>query len=402
MTNRRSAIGSGVFLFLGVVEFVVYLNLPPSIREYFQDEIVATIVVAVAGVVNAGLASLISYWADSLNIGNFAARREQCVDWLLGASSRWGRRRLDTTVTVANTAEGIIGVLAGWRPPTKPRQLAIEVAVAEARDNLIRNVTDEGLPSVSLGRITTHCTAMGLFALERISRQQVLRSTPEHEEAKQKLRKALLAGASLDGWAFGIERTTRREDIRVFSTLWAIRALAATGDFGELDVARLLRTVSQSHFGFKYSDDTQRLCIIALYALVVNELPEESLRQELHTKESKTIRRTLFRGLRKNTWTEAEVFTDPVEKRDYSWRHFSGALALGALAAAYSDLSVWESMRLRERWHKAFRNDWHRDGFFLPDTDDHKANPQTFPTTYYADALGRYLGAPAGRTGDGQ
>lgn len=392
-----------------LIEVVIYLAYRQQILELLrpifrsdvtnpENEVLGALIVTAAvmfanGVLIVGTRLLDAWFIRGSKIRLTHAAAEG-LDWLLGAPTRWGPRRGSTDRRIANTAEGVLAVLS---TPPERIQPSMLTTLAESQAFLRSSGTTNGLPSVTLQIPTVHCTAMGLFALDRLASARILAPSTSDAAFTQQLQEALINSASDDGWGFACVPPVPESQVRLFSTLWALRALnrspfGAGRRFEEISL-RLARRVPNGQFGFTYQDPTSRLAISSLYLLFLSEIVDLSLRRELTAwPRMESLIEFVIARLRKGQFLEVEEYESKGSGAEkLSWVHVSGALALQALAACYERLTSKQAVNLRIAWKRAMVVHWQAQGYFLLETDSDVGNPQTFPTAYYVAALNSYL-----------
>jgi hypothetical protein len=242
---------------------------------------------------------------NRLYIENLLARSER---WLLSATTHWGLTLKASAPRVANTAEGLIA-LAGSGKQLSPSAL---VVVDSAVNYLVEAASIRGLPSISLGERTVHCTAMGLLALLRLGNGNRLKNADKLAQTTRDLTTALWQARSRLGWGFKMTPTANSDDVRVFSTLWALRALNMTPMCAQQEYGDIFKSIANAQTELRHGftmTDAPKTSMVAFFVIVVNELSDRDLKKEMFKRiEDAHVREFLLGRFAGNTFSESEEY----------------------------------------------------------------------------------------------
>lgn len=358
-----------------------------------DQEVVGAALTAVIAGVAAAIAHIFLFVAVGAptrrEVGRIVRRMRE---WLFSLPVHWAPRRSATRRTVANTAEGLVATLHSNDRDISPVETAV---VRSAVNFLAKHVSMDGLPSVSLKLHTVHCTAMGLYGMEGAIRSGRYQLGRRLRDASQTLARVLKRSASPYGWGFTTSRISAPAECRVFSTLWALRALNLTPigleDWYAGQYSSILRYVPAGRFGFNLVD-APRTSMMALFLIGVHELQNRQLREVIcRDIDIRAILRELLMDVRGGTWEETEEYN--VEKyapnvEKLSWTHVTVALAIHALSAWWNLLLPHERYTLGRLVRRVTRDHVSTSGCYrgrAKDTD--LPDPLMFPTSYVISAL---------------
>lgn len=374
----------------------------PSDLDPLETEVAGVLIVfgatALANAVVLFLVKVGDAWLGRANRGHLQTVVDTSLTWLAGSDVHWGPRHQSTDRRVANTAEGLIAALGALTSRSSTAALPAWWGriIRNAQQYMCDVAMPSGLPSTTLTKPTVHCTAMGLFALEKARHVGLTQEPIEAVRLRKRLHRILVNCNSEYGWAFVCLKPTSRNDVRMLSTLWALRALNAHAGNSPAfcDIAsRLIPTLGIGNLGFRHRDTRQRVSMLALYVLLLSELRNSGLRARLGAEAliAAALPRLLSSIARHNCIEIEEYEADSGAIEKLSWVHVGEALALEALATCSDRLSLWQQFRIRLIWKRAIVDQWDRRGCFLLTTDTDVSNPQVFPTAYFLMALSKFL-----------
>lgn len=326
--------------------------------------------------------------------------------WLLSARTFWAPTIKGDEPRIANTVEGLFCFLHERKDHLNEMELR---AVNSAVHFLMQSTTPQGLPSVTLGKCTVHCTAMGLFVLKKLQSAGIVEFGKEQEERLEWLKQALIGCAGKYGWGFTTDsRPEQQGHVRLFSTLWALRALAQT----ELITDKVFKDVlldmtmadPRQMFGYVYGD-APKMSIVALYVTLLHEIPDPALIKSIRSHcQMQDLLSFLIAGLTKDRFSEVEEFLCEIDAAEkLSWAHISGALAIQALSLAGDDLSREQETQIWQAVCRIVVSCRSRgDGYFFDEgLVFEKINPKMFPTAYYYVALSSFQHHLSKKAGNG-
>lgn len=357
-----------------------------------DEEVMGGALAAILGATATALVELVLFLVAGgpthAHVGRVVKRMRH---WLLALPVHWGPKRSAPEAKVANAAEGIIAILDSNDDHVS--QVEADV-VRSAIQFLVENSSYDGLQSLSLHRYTTHCTAMGLFAIVSALRAGRYGLGPEAQQAADQLAHALKRNRSDHGWGFLSRPISGRSECRLLSTLWALRALNRTPAVAEQWYAdqytRLLR-VPAGRFGFRYEDEP-RTSVMSLFLICVHELENAALRRSVEAElDIPAMLSEILEDVRTHPWSETEeypVFQDGIEGEKLSWVHVSIGLAVQALSLWSARLRVAERRRLAQLVRRIVRDHVAEEGYFRERRKDSVlADPEVYKAAYVISAL---------------
>lgn len=396
----RGAVHAGVFVTAAVILFFVLRPLINAVAKSqalspLDEEVIGGAITALIAAAAAAIAHVTVFVTAGAptrkQVGRIVRRMRE---WLFSLSVHWGLRRSATRRTVANTAEGLIATLHSNDRDVSP----VERSIARSAIHfLVRQVSSDGLLSVSLKVHTVHCTAMGLYGIEGAIRSGRYELGRRVRDAAQMLARVLKCSATSYGWGFTTSRITAPADCRVFSTLWALRALNLTpigleGWYAS-QYTSFLRYVPSGRFGFAI-DETPRTSMMALFVIGLHELENRQLRDTLCREvDVQAIVREILSDIRTGTgtWEETEEYN--VEKyalgvEKLSWSHVTVALAIHALSAWSHLLRPHEHYIVGRLVGRLMRHHVSSSGYYRGRVKNVEVvDPSMFPTSYVISAF---------------
>ncbi len=393
------------FILLCLVEIITYsmwrgrigqlelFVLHGSKPDDLDVNLTASIVFASVGSINAVVATFIQVgsiaWLRYETKTKLQKTLASSRGWLVSTRVHWGPTKNGSEIRVANAVEGALALL------TCPTLSAGEQsALNNAIDFVAGNVMADGLHSLTLKFSTVHCTAMGLYLFELLREKQLL-PVGVGSVIFDQLRDALIKSYGVRGWGFRTDATPQApEDVRLFSSLWALRALSKSSFQGthEFNSALLSITnqVPKYLFGFRYGDSA-KVSMLALFRLLVTDLSARAQSMTLTTTQLRAIEHRILRELEKGSWIEVEEYRSrnlphfTVEK--LSWNHIAIGLGLEALSCNYHERPLAQRIRIRYIIRRVLES-IHPDGFMVPKLISfEESNPLIFPTTYVLAGL---------------
>jgi 8-oxo-dGTP diphosphatase len=208
---------------------------------------------------------------------------------------------------------------------------------------------------------------------------------------------SLVRSRSAKGWGF-VNQPDINDHVRLFSTLWALRALNMT-PFGETNIFRktlfsVITQVPSQMFGFDHRDVVPRSSMICLFLLLLFEIRSKELKEEcLLSVDVARLTSHLLSHRRWHDFIEYEEYMCKVDNAPkLAWAHASGALSIEAIAKAKHLLPESQISQLQELVAYFVKHNWDKDGCVF----DHslltdRADPWFYPTAYFILGLYEYL-----------
>lgn len=211
-------------------------------------------------------------WVFCIKASDIQSRLDETISnaykFLMSAKIKWGPTLRNSTRKIANVAEGLLAVLCYEQ--TKP----IAGSDKKERDKVLRRLIaeqkEEGYKSYNLGKYTTHCTAMTLFAVKQYHDLDIYQLAPDQSVDFRKAAERLLSSSTSLGWGTYNEVVDDEKLIRLLSTFWALRALNVWGFSGDAKyveiLSSLLNRVPNGEFGFSL-DSQHKTSTISLFLM---------------------------------------------------------------------------------------------------------------------------------------
>lgn len=305
--------------------------------------------------------------------------------FLMSAKIKWGPTLKGSTRKIANVAEGLLAVLHYEHitgNDKKERDKVLKRLIAEQKE--------EGYKSYNLGKYTTHCTAMTLFAVKQYHDLGIYQLAPNQSADFRKVAEHLLLSGTSLGWGTYNEVVDDEKLIRLLSTLWALRALNVWGFSGDAKyveiLSSLLNRVPDGEFGFSL-DSQHKTSTISLFLILIKEINDEHTRnlisEKMKEKDIKKLLRLLIKDLNTSIETEEYLSESSGEYKKLSWTHFSFFLSLSALSKHANLLSRFSYLKLMLKVSSVLKTQFHKDGYYFNEKLNLvEANPFTYPTAY--------------------
>lgn len=322
----------------------------------------------------------------------------QCVTWLKNVRMHWGVIDTAEECQNANTCEGL---LAMKKAKLEQRY---KIVYEEALNDVLNNVTDQGLASKSLKHETVVCTSMVLyiFSLERKTN-----GTIQAFEGKfNNIANNLWNVRCNNGWGVYIEKADEA-DCSIANTFWALRALneynVSRDEDYRIMIRRIYESSSNSLFGY-VSGDTPRLCTTAMSVVLYYRLEERvqtTVREVYNVKNAVEYVYKMF--CYKDLECELEVLRGIETKskgvKKAPWTHVTVGFVTEALVNAYKngDLNLMKMnnfIRCLKKICKkrlVYVNGNDQQCYYIPkDMEINGRGIYTFPTAYMAWALSSF------------
>ncbi|MBF0436496.1 MAG: hypothetical protein HQL77_14120 [Magnetococcales bacterium] len=257
--------------------------------------------------------------------------------WLLTAETAWAATIRGNKKKVSNIVGGLSCLLYSNDKPT----ISEECIINDSMEFLVSNTTESGLEAMSLGLPAVHCTAMALFIINKMIEKEKLSCSGKLEKSIKLMKESLINSASDIGWGFENRVVDEINIFRLWSTLWALRALNSTYSTLESRVkdkirkicSRIVHLVPNMALGFTFNDE-KKVSISALFVIFISELCDLQLKKELEEKsEFRNALAFILSGLNSSRHVEVEEYAyarKNIEK--LSWSHVSAGLGIHALS----------------------------------------------------------------------
>ncbi len=314
------------------------------------------------------------------------------VKYLLSCNTHWGEYYDSKTPKIANVVEGLLVLIYGDDILTSSIRSKTRAQLSESISFLLSNLKREGFQSISIGKSTIHATAMGLFCL-RLAQDKALDQSKISNDKLIELSNCLVKSYS-NGWGFLTDYPNKENEVRIFSTIWALRALNlcdSSMNFAQ-KMEALVRRVPNGQFGFTYNDNP-KVAMMSLFLILLSELRDSKLRDEMieYLGGIDDIIELIIQRLEKGIWIEIEEYSVPSGKlsgiEKLSWTHISIGLALQALG----HFKYWLSKEIHCKVNSIIREllDNHFKDFVFkhPLLKQDKNKPLLYPITYIVVGL---------------
>lgn len=329
----------------------------------------------------------------------FDIQVKQCISWLIQAQMHWGPLYTSEECQNANTCECLIAL------KKTNYDIKYKVIYEQARQNVLNNVTDNGLPSKSLNFETVVCTSMILYliALEKKAGNSV---TSELEEKFERIAKNLWHCKSERGWGVYVE-ALGPEYSCVANTFWALLALNNYSVAQTEEYTRFVKSIyeysNNSVFGFVIGD-RPRLCTTAMAVILYFSLNTE-LREAIDQVYDVGVAiNYIFENFCiKNVQCETESLRGidlkcPGSKKA-PWTHMTMGFAMEALSLAFAN-KKFSLIKMDIYIHKLktlcktrlIKLSEQQQCYFIPEGMQLRENGVfTFPTAYFVMGLSYFI-----------
>lgn len=331
-------------------------------------------------------------WAFCIKASDIQSRLDETISnaykFLMSAKIKWGPTLRNSTRKIANVAEGLLAVLCYEQ--TKP----IAGSDKKERDKVLRRLIaeqkEEGYKSYNLGKYTTHCTAMTLFAVKQYHDLDIYQLAPDQSVDFRKAAERLLSSSTSLGWGTYNEVVDDEKLIRLLSTFWALRALNVWGFSGDAKyveiLSSLLNRVPNGEFGFSL-DSQHKTSTISLFLILIKEIKDEHTRnlisEKLTENDIKKLLRLLIKDLNTSIETEEYLLESSGEYKRLPWTHFSFFLSVSALSQYANYLSRFSYWKLMLKVSSVLKTQFHKTGYYSNEKLNLiEADPFTYPTAY--------------------
>lgn len=327
--------------------------------------------------------------------GMFAEITEKCCSWLVNVDKLWGTLDTSEECQSANTCEGLLALL---KSDYKERYITTYM---EAREEVLGNLTNKGLPSKSLNRETVVCTSMILYIA---SLDEELKENHSYSVKFKHISDNLRKSRCRDGWGVYIGET-KNKYCCIANSLWALRALncydiSKTNDF-KIMVRRIYEKSSDSLFGYS-AKDSPRLITTAASVSLYFALSEDIRNTLMDIYDVKKAIRFVYNkfcitGIEYELEVLHGVDRESIGARKVPWTHVGIAFVAEALVYAhkedYLSVSKWNLFLLKMKSvckkSLVYVNGGNSQCYYLPrDMEVNTMGVYTFPTSYMAWALG--------------
>jgi hypothetical protein len=325
----------------------------------------------------------------------------QGAKWLMSFIERWGTTK-ETLWRVANTCEGIWGCLSS------PNFVSFQEQILETLKRLLESQNpDGGFPSLSFKRkSTSFCTSMVLYTLSQIKNRL---SVPQETKTKinAKINDCInWLKKNIDDNMWG---NWKEEPLRIYTTIWALRALYFAGEKEEQYFSNALSKFVQSCvtdkggiYGFSHESDIPAICNTTFALILFAEIGYDCFDGILSKDQYQEFRRNAINFLLKNRdktglWRkEEEVYyiheqtflNSEGERPKYPWGHFNAPRVIEALILNIGLLSPDEEGTLKESVLSLLSLQTEK-GYFkeTEDTKEDELKAKSYVTAYALIAL---------------
>lgn len=368
--------------------------LPSNLLD-LENNLLAAIIIATLVITNTIIAFLLE---SSLRFTTIVLPLKRSIrgvlqsarDWILSADVYWATTIKGKDRRIGNVVEGLMCLINTVPQLTASHQDIIN----EATGYLLEQTGKGGLKSITLNKYTVHCTAMGLYILNQLWKTRNYNFNSKELAKIEKLKDSLVASVSNFGWGFVNEPISSSHDVRIFSTLWALRALAGTKFVHHTKYqtifTNLVRKIPGQRFGYTYEDEP-KVCIISLFLLLAKDLFNSPLSGYVQEAVDITgLLRFLIYEVSRGRLAEVEEYKYPLKSapEKLSWVHISGGIAIQALSLHAQYLSKWQRFQLRKIVKVVIANNRAKEGYFYEQSISfNKTDPKIFPTAYYCSGI---------------
>lgn len=329
----------------------------------------------------------------------FDMQVKQCISWLIQTPMHWGPLYTSEQCQNANTCESLLAL------KKTNYDVKYRVIYEQARENVLNNVTDNGLPSKSLNFETVVCTSMILYliALEKKAGDLIANGL---EEKFEKIARNLWGCKSERGWGVYVE-ALEPEYSCVANTFWALIALnnysvAQTEEYVSF-VKSIYEYSNNSVFGFVIGD-RPRLCTTAMAVILyfsLDNMLQEAINQvyDVNTAIDYVFENFCIKNIQCETETLRGIDLKGPGVAKVPWTHMTMGFAMEALSLAYKNKKL-SLIRMDIYIHKLkklcntrlVRLSEQQQSYFIPEGMQLRDNGvYTFPTAYFVMGLSAFI-----------
>ena len=329
----------------------------------------------------------------------FDIQVKQCISWLIQTPMHWGPLYTSEQCQNANTCESLLAL------KKTNYDVKYRVIYEQARENVLNNVTDSGLPSKSLNFETVVCTSMILYliALEKKAGDII---THELAEKFERIARNLWNCKSERGWGVYVE-ALEPEYSCVANTFWALIALnnysvAQTEEYDSF-VKSIYEYSNNSVFGFVIGD-RPRLCTTAMAVILyfsLDNMLQEAINQvyDVNIAIDYIFDNFCIKNIQCETETLRGIDLKSPGSAKAPWTHMTMGFAMEAISLAYKNKKL-SLIRMDIYIHKLkkicntrlVRLSEQQQCYFIPEGMQLRDNGvYTFPTAYFVMGLGAFI-----------
>lgn len=398
-----------VILLIIIFEIFLYLMFRNEIKIFLkssfpedlsgvEENLISSLIIGMFAIINGSILLYFTKLGYKLFLFPSTSRIRSALNknrkWLLATDIHWASTKYGKQRKIANCVEGLFAIIYSFDTITKSEKIIANDVIKF----IVNNINKDGLKSLSINKSAVHCTAMGLFILLKMKKQKLFKFDRELITQINLLVNSLINSKTDKGWGFINKPVENDNEIRFFSTFWALRALNATTycdteDFSNLLQHNIIRFVPNQLFGFGYKD-APKVCNVSLFLILVFELNNEKTKQEiLRNIDIKNLIAFLLSQLKKHRFIEVEEYSYNINKIEkLSWVHISVGLGIHALSLAKKYLTNIQIMKLNSIVKFLIKNHLHADGYFWDNSlNFNKNDPLIYPTAYFLSGLYYYL-----------
>lgn len=296
---------------------------------------------------------------------------------------KWGPNVNSEEPKIANIAEALISSIdaidAGIELSPVYKSSLTQIAI-----KLLNMMTEDGYKSYNENVYTVHCTSMALYALKRCDDLGLISISQRKKQLINKCLKKLLCNSSDLGWGFENKTYSDQKYIRVFSTIWALKALNIWGYSNHKTFVKIFNNLTNNSDGLVgFSPSTkERPTTTAMLYLFVEELQNNTLKKQyLESIQKRNIIRFLCFNI-----SEIEVERYNIDvgyNNTRSWTHMSECFVIKTLIKNLSDLNIVQitkmAWRIKKMRDKIDKNRYYYVANMMNVTS---ADPPFYPTSY--------------------
>ncbi|MDE6435611.1 MAG: hypothetical protein K2L07_15465 [Lachnospiraceae bacterium] len=416
--ERKSKVITAITIVLTIIELIIYYIIKKcGYLNFLSPEDSGLISEFLGFVTPAGIIYLLNYyimapalyclicgiWHLTGHYGRiskyFDVQVKQCISWLIQTPMHWGPLYTSEQCQNANTCESLLAL------KKTSYDVKYKVIYEQARENVLNNVTDNGLPSKSLNYETVVCTSMILYliALEKKAGDLI---TSELEEKFERIARNLWNCKSERGWGVYVE-TLEPEYSCVANTFWALIALnnysvAQTEEYASF-VKSIYEYSNNSGFGFVIGD-RPRLCTTAMAVILyfsLDNMLQEAINQvyDVNTAIDYIFDNFCIKNIQCETETLRGIDLKNPGCAKAPWTHMTMGFAMEAISLAYKNKKL-SLIRMDIYIHKLkklcntrlVRLSEQQQCYFIPEGMQLRDNGvYTFPTAYFVMGLSAFI-----------
>lgn len=319
---------------------------------------------------------------------------QKMLIFIASTEVKWGVTQKSKDLKVANTAEGLLAIVTAYENGIMLSEDS-KKTVKNVTKRMLLEVNGKGYQSYNVKDYTVHCSGMMLYVLKKVIDNKLYEVSDIEYEQLHDAAMQLLNSASDYGWGFINNKVYDDIDmIRLFSTIWALRALNIWGFAFHSKFIKTLNNIfinfPDGKLGFAYNSEA-KVSTTALLLILISEIKDEQCSRVINKYIDNKTKKEIVNYLLKKSKTKVEVeeyLTDKKGQKKLAWTHISIAFSVQAISIYTSLLSKLNFIRLCLNVRNMIRDiDIHHYYYSTEALNLNHNDPLFYPTTYIIVAL---------------